>query len=708
MMTCSGIKRLSPSQMVEWSLDSHRINPLNAPNPRGALRLNLIPSHIAMLTTAYWGSAGVKLGVGFMENTTVALQNKILSFANLWGRNANVKFVPSSLSNADIRLSRGPGGYYSYLGSQCRHIPRNQQTMNLEQFVLSTPESEYFRVVCHEFGHCLDGDTMIDCPRDLDKHPLGIPIKELVGKTPWVYCWKNGSLTVRKASRVWLSKRNVRTIRVRLSSGQGLATKAFLPPLELVGTPDHPVLLSDGVTWKNLGDLKKGDRLCSMYRSKNGSRSRIRWTNGGERVREHTFVCERVFGQRPDGHDCHHKNENKMDQSVNNLEWKDESKHVSDHSRGRKIDPEVVARRADKFRGYRHTEESKRKMSEAPRPSMSIEQRESISRRLSGKPQSAELVEKRMAGVRRLHERKRQAAIAANHTVISIEEAGTRDVYDMTVPDADSFVANGVVVHNSLGFVHEHARPAAVKLLDPAKVIPYFERTQGWSKTEIRQQILDPIDEKTLTSTAVELTSIMAYEFDADLTFNGVAIPGGTRITDNDASFCAQRYPLAVTPPSPPIPPATTVPPILSSSSTLVINGSFSTITLNGVTIPVPKPKETQGESMSVIDTIKSIVSGVQQLDWSQLGSLIQLIGKTPTGTIDTLMSLATAAGVPYAAQIAVLWHHRDDLIADYNKVKEAFDNLISLFEIPTAAAAMSISPNHEVAVTLSNSVPAE
>src|SRR5262245_36982541 len=41
---------------------------------------------------------------------------------------------------------------------------------------------------------CLAGDTLIDCPRDLEKYPKGIPIKDLVGQQPWVYAWQDGRI----------------------------------------------------------------------------------------------------------------------------------------------------------------------------------------------------------------------------------------------------------------------------------------------------------------------------------------------------------------------------------------------------------------------------------------------------------------------------------------------------------------------------------
>ncbi len=111
---------------------------------------------IAFLTTKLWGSSGAKLGVYFMDTQDSNLKGKILAHANAWGQSANVQFVEASSSSAQIRVARQRGqGYYSYLGVDCLHIPKNQPTMNLEAFTLTTPQSEYNRVVKHEFGHAL-------------------------------------------------------------------------------------------------------------------------------------------------------------------------------------------------------------------------------------------------------------------------------------------------------------------------------------------------------------------------------------------------------------------------------------------------------------------------------------------------------------------------------------------------------------------------
>jgi len=46
-------------------------------------------------------------------------------------------------------------GYWSYLGTDILHIPKNRPTMCLENFSMDTLESEYKRVVRHETGHTL-------------------------------------------------------------------------------------------------------------------------------------------------------------------------------------------------------------------------------------------------------------------------------------------------------------------------------------------------------------------------------------------------------------------------------------------------------------------------------------------------------------------------------------------------------------------------
>jgi hypothetical protein len=148
-------------------------NPANDPDPKGVIELMLViarklypqleehelpvlepePIHTALLQTAFWGGPRT-LGVYFMDTQESALKSRLLSHFNAW--DCGIVFLESSMGNAEIRVARFPDqGYYSYLGTDCLHIPQGQPTMNLEAFTMQTPESEYRRVARHEPGHTL-------------------------------------------------------------------------------------------------------------------------------------------------------------------------------------------------------------------------------------------------------------------------------------------------------------------------------------------------------------------------------------------------------------------------------------------------------------------------------------------------------------------------------------------------------------------------
>jgi len=115
------------------------------------------PLSIAVMTSRYWGSGGVHLTVGFLDNPPADLRARIISHMNAWAKTANVTFVESNTS-PQVRIARagGPnGGFWSYIGTDVLHIQANQPTMNLEAFSMNTPESEFHRVVRHETGHTL-------------------------------------------------------------------------------------------------------------------------------------------------------------------------------------------------------------------------------------------------------------------------------------------------------------------------------------------------------------------------------------------------------------------------------------------------------------------------------------------------------------------------------------------------------------------------
>ena len=113
------------------------------------------PEAIAVLTTKYWGAGGVRLTVGFLDDPPADLRARIIVHMNAWNKSSNIQFVESR-TNPKVRVARKQGdGYWSYLGTDILSIPPGEPTMNLNSFSMSTPDSEFHRVIRHEAGHTL-------------------------------------------------------------------------------------------------------------------------------------------------------------------------------------------------------------------------------------------------------------------------------------------------------------------------------------------------------------------------------------------------------------------------------------------------------------------------------------------------------------------------------------------------------------------------
>lgn len=154
-------KSLPRNKLIAAARTAVTVNPLNhAPVERLANVMRGFaptPEHIAVVTTKYWGIQGVKLTVAFMDNPPTDLRKRLLLHMNAWAKTANVQFVETR-TDPQVRVARqggADGGYWSYVGTDILHIPKSQQTMNLEGFTMQMPESEFHRVVRHETGHTL-------------------------------------------------------------------------------------------------------------------------------------------------------------------------------------------------------------------------------------------------------------------------------------------------------------------------------------------------------------------------------------------------------------------------------------------------------------------------------------------------------------------------------------------------------------------------
>lgn len=147
IITC--VPKLLPADLlVDAANVARMVNPANAPSA------DTEPQFLAARTTKYWGAKGVDLTVSFMEVVPQGLKDRTLKFMNTWGEFSNVKFKQVA-TGGNVRISYGPGGYFSYLGPDILSVAYNKQTMNLQALSTRTDEAEFCRVVWHETGHTL-------------------------------------------------------------------------------------------------------------------------------------------------------------------------------------------------------------------------------------------------------------------------------------------------------------------------------------------------------------------------------------------------------------------------------------------------------------------------------------------------------------------------------------------------------------------------
>ena len=158
--TCTS-RLLPKEQRVEAAM--HAGNTYAKNLPAGAHTDDLLrgdADRLAVVVNKWWGPC-IDLTVGFLDNPSRELRDKILLHLNAWSRDAAVRFHEVTM-DPTVRISRLPdadlsgfGGYWSYVGTDIDHIPDDQPTMNLEAFTVTTPDSEFRRVVRHEAGHSL-------------------------------------------------------------------------------------------------------------------------------------------------------------------------------------------------------------------------------------------------------------------------------------------------------------------------------------------------------------------------------------------------------------------------------------------------------------------------------------------------------------------------------------------------------------------------
>jgi len=360
---------------------------------------------------------------------------------------------------------------------------------NVEEIIKSIRESVSVKWFVADRWNCLSGDTMI--PLLDGSHPT---IRELAEKKPdggfWVYSVRDGRIVAAKASGAKKTGVSAPVLKITLDSGESV-----------LATPEHLFMIRDG-TYREARMLAPGDSLMPLY-SRSSTRGRdgmagyekVYHPNGRWEFTHH--ISARITGARPGkGTTIHHRNFKKLDNSPENLIAMPTKEHLRYHqSHNENIKEKRVAgiRRwyADPKNRKRKSRIMRRVMKEkwsdpkmaarfldglakgarisAASPTVSRSRREAFLRNVVAKglkhsghknpsPEFRKKVSEQFKALWASPEYRAKMALRGkrNHSVVSIEEAGFMDVYDIEVPGTSNFaVGQGVFVHNSALFIQK-------------------------------------------------------------------------------------------------------------------------------------------------------------------------------------------------------------------------------------------------------------
>jgi len=102
-------------------------------------------------------SPGDVITVGFATSETSSfIINKVIEIAKEWEAIANIKFKIVNVNQAKVKVGFAKDGTsWSWIGREVLTNPFNVKTVNFGWFDSNTSETEFRRVILHEFGHVL-------------------------------------------------------------------------------------------------------------------------------------------------------------------------------------------------------------------------------------------------------------------------------------------------------------------------------------------------------------------------------------------------------------------------------------------------------------------------------------------------------------------------------------------------------------------------
>lgn len=380
-------------------------------------------------------------------------------------------------------------GNVTLLGNQNTKYSYDYTPEILETFPNKHPEHDYLVTFdAYEFTSlCLTGDTKIKTARNENKFPEGVPIKDIVGTSGYVFGFdvNKEEVVCRRYHDVRKTGSNMPVVKIRMNYFAGPDREEKFSYLRC--TPDHLILVKTHwheYAWIKAMDLKPGMHLVYGAEANDYIRNRSK----------HRLIASQIFGMSLEDMsdlDVHHKDHNHFNNEPTNLEILTKHDHQhhhrsEDYGYDSSLDINVliqeyedgmnVKQLADKY----HCDYStiKNRLTGKVRfrtQSESLALRNKIANR-ERDLEMCDLYKKGytsyeigdyfdvhettvLASLRRYGVEIRDSNEFAawrranplpplNHRVVSIEPDGFEDVYNMEVEDIHNFFADGIVVHN--------------------------------------------------------------------------------------------------------------------------------------------------------------------------------------------------------------------------------------------------------------------
>lgn len=307
-------------------------------------------------------------------------------------------------------------------------------------------------------GLCLAGDTLVQTPFG------NKPIRDIkAGDLIFSYNLDKRKVEIDTVVKSWMTSPKRKVLKITFDTGQ-----------EIICTPNHPFAVrkqyrdkkgliysvngfSEYVEFVNAEDLVIGNRIKSNYIELSDTGYK-RFKNSDSYI--HKMVYEYYNGNIPDGYIVHHINEDKLDNTIENLQLMSSKDHKIYHMKdtiGKYCHTsESQSGENNSFYGKRHSDKSKLLISESKR----LNKYES---RLSDDYYNGMNIQELSSKygvceesvIRKL--KSMNISMEYNHVVTNIEYLEDEiPVYDLTVTNNSNFFIGGdrgILVHNSGRFV---------------------------------------------------------------------------------------------------------------------------------------------------------------------------------------------------------------------------------------------------------------